>query len=180
MRVALALVALVVMVTPSASLAEPMLTLSPDRASCTSSVTLTGRDLPPGQGVALAVRQIAPVSDHGGGGLSPTTVANDGTLRLTLPVAQLVRDCASSSPPAPGTRYVVHVTPDGKNPDSRVFASAEFTLTGPGTPGLPNTGGGAATRPAPSGAVAPLAMLALVLTGLRLACLRRRSTTRPG
>jgi hypothetical protein len=169
-RIAAALIAaaLGLACIPAALAAEPRLALIPDRAPCPGSLTLAGQGFPPGQVVSFGVRQLAPYSDHGRGGLNPTTVASDGTLRLTLPVVLLVVECASSSPPTPGTRYVVQVTPEGKNPDSQLFASAEFTLTSTNTPGLPNTGGGGRAGPA----LVPLAGLGLVLL-LATACAAR-------
>ncbi len=167
-----ALLALPLSLLPVAASPAPLLTLTPERAACTDQVSFAGRDFPAGQAVRFGVRRTRPFSDQIIE-FANTTVATDGALALTLPVAQMIADCATASPPA-GTRYVINVTPAGKNPDSLLYAQAPFTLVGASMPGLPNTGGGGAASPATPTLVPTLAFV-LLITG---AALRQRLAAR--
>ena len=158
---------------PATALAAPTITLTPNRAICTTAkfpLTVRGTGFTPGQ--ALELYDYNDGSDGQqimGVRVGQAIVGADGTFATTIQLA-------SCGPYAPlGMTFVITIfREEGLKATEDALASAVFTV-GTAMPGLPNTGGGAAARPTASGAVAPLAMLALVLTGSRLARMLRRS-----
>lgn len=126
---------------PASASAGAIINLNPEQGTCTDRILFEGLAYPPRSEVALSIRQMEPFSDLATQ-FATITISPEGAIVVVIPVKQMIPQCATATPPAAGTRYVITVTPSGKNPQGIVYDQATFTLTEERLPGLPNTGGG--------------------------------------
>lgn len=156
----------------------PVLTLEPDRGSCTTILIIRGASFPPGQVVELTSRagrtNVVRL-------LARPVVAPDGTFVVRAEMWQLEATCRRIPPQqriADGTPYTILASVGGDRPGT-VLARAIFTFTedSAALPGLPNTGGGGALHRAPPGNWL-VAMGAAALLGGMLGCARVRRRAR--
>lgn len=133
--------ALILSPFPPGASAGAILNLNPPHGTCQDRILFEGLAYPPRAEVALGIRRVEPFSDQIVQ-FATITISEEGAIVVVIPVAQMIPECTTATPPAPGTRYVINVTPSGKNPNNILHAQAPFTLTDAAMPGLPNTGGG--------------------------------------
>jgi len=118
-----------------------ILDLNPEQGTCKDRILVEGLAYPPRSEVALNIRQVEPFSDLVIQ-FATVNISEETAIVVVFPVEQMIPQCATATPPAAGTRYVVSATPAGKNPNGIVYDQATFTLIGERLPGLPDTGGG--------------------------------------
>lgn len=124
--------------------AQPILTITPERGSCSSQFVAQGQQFPPGEAVTLVVRPTPPARSDNFPTLSGTAAA-DGTLTIEIPLFAIY--CLPNQPQPPGERgyeVLAVIGFEGVQPGTTV-ATATFTVAPPSSslPGLPNTGSGA-------------------------------------
>jgi hypothetical protein len=147
---------------PGGVSAAPTLSLSPDHAPCTGTITISGTGRPANQALALTARATKPPSDNGIQFATPTIDASGG-FRIDAPVSKMIPGCLGANVPPDGTVFTIYLTADpGAGTNNQGLATATFVVgTAPAAqPGLPNTGGGWARRTPP---VSPLGVGLLVL-----------------
>ncbi len=163
------LLALILSLFPGNASAGAILNLNPPHGTCKDRILFEGLAYPPGAEVAVNIRQLEPPSDVIIQ-FDTIVISPEGAIVVIMPVDRMIAQCATATPPAAGTRYLITITPSGKNPNGLVYADATFTLTAESLPGLPNTGAGAGAS-----STATFAGLALALAlSLSLFIVRRQ------
>jgi hypothetical protein len=129
--------------------AAAALALSPDHAPCSGTITISGTGLPPSQVLGLTARATKPASSAGIQFATPATDAS-GHFTIDTAVNKMIPGCVGGAIPPDGTEFTIYLTSDpGAGASTQGLAMAVFTVGGTpsgSTPGLPNTGGGAAAQ----------------------------------
>jgi hypothetical protein len=154
--IVIGLLVIILSLFPANASAGAILNLNPPHGSCKDRILFEGLAYPPRSEVAVNIRQVEPFSDAFVQ-FDSIVISPEGAIVVIMPVERMIAQCATSTPPAAGTRYLITITPSGKNPNGLVYADAMFTLAAESLPGLPNTGGGGATSSASPAHGVPLA-----------------------